>query len=129
MAGRVVACAIHVTDLDRAVAFYAEALGMHERARYELPGVTEVLMSHGDSPDATAIMLLSDSAHAGQYTLGDGFHRMVMWVDDADEAAKSIRELGGSIETEPHALPEHGVKACVASDPDGYRLEILSAIS
>lgn len=122
---RVIGTGLHVQDLGRAVDFYAEILGMKETARYELEGLTEVVMSFAFESQPVTLMLIQPKGEAGPDPLVDALNKIMLAVDDVRAICGRLDEWGCEIERPPTVLEEHGVTMAIVHDPDGHRLELL----
>jgi methylmalonyl-CoA/ethylmalonyl-CoA epimerase len=78
----------HVEDLDRAVAFYRDVLGLHLIARFDPPGLAFFDLG-------TTRLLLEAGAPPALLYLG---------VDDVAAATEQLRAAGVVIESEPHVI-------------------------
>jgi lactoylglutathione lyase len=116
---------LHVQDLARSVDFYTQVLGMKETARYELAEFDEVLLGYGEGPDTPSMFLVGRADHEGPYSIGDGFYKVVLTVDDARAICDQVAAWGCAVERGPIDLPEHGLTMAMVFDPDGYRVELL----
>lgn len=91
---------IAVPDMDQAIRFYTETLGMrvaHEETNEE-QGVREVLLDVGDEGGARVQLLAplrADSA-VGKFLdrSGPGMQQLAYVVDDVDDAAARLRAAG-----------------------------------
>jgi methylmalonyl-CoA/ethylmalonyl-CoA epimerase len=79
-----------VTDLDRAVAFYGDVVGLRLLARFDPPGLVffdlggvRLLLERGSPPSASVLYLA---------------------VDDVTAATEHIRESGATVIAEPHLI-------------------------
>lgn len=107
----------NVLDLDRSLAFYKEALGLHEARRNEKPDFTLVYLA--DDTDTFQLELTWLKDRKTPYNLGDEeFH--LAFVTDEYEAAHALHEQMGCIAFEN---PKMGIY--FITDPDGYWLEII----
>ncbi len=104
---------IGVTDLDRAIGFYREVLGLrlqfsepaHAYARFELGGANFGLISHDISnPEAAAFT----GRHTG----------LNLEVADLDAAVAALKAKGARFTMEPTRQP-WGAYTALLSDPDG----------
>src|SRR5919106_4031160 len=78
----------HVEDLDRAVAFYRDVVGLEFIARFEPPGLAFFKLG-------SARLLLEAGAPSAILYLG---------VDDVTAATDDVRAKGVTIESEPHVI-------------------------
>jgi methylmalonyl-CoA/ethylmalonyl-CoA epimerase len=77
-----------VEDLDRAVAFYRDALGLELIARFDPPGLAFFRLGE------TRLLLEAGASSAILY----------LGVDDVAEATEQLRSRGVAIESEPHVI-------------------------
>ncbi len=78
----------HVDDLDRAVAFYRDVLGLSLIARFDPPGLAFFELGHSR-------LLLEAGAPSAIHYLG---------VDDVAASTEQLRLAGVTIESEPHVI-------------------------
>ena len=109
----------NVADLDRSLAFYREALGLHEVRRKEKPEFTIVYLADDTEGFELELTWLRDRDKP--YNLGDEEFHLAFRTDDM-EAAHALHEKMGCICYEPPAMGIYFIK-----DPDGYWLEIVPA--
>jgi lactoylglutathione lyase len=123
----VVGAGLNVTNLERSIRFY-QGIGMSSIAHFELAEFNEVAMAFEGSSGSATLMLVERPEHAGSYVVGDGFDRILIRVDDIQNALASVLACEGSIEADPIDRREFGVTLAIVRDPDGYRIELLQAI-
>jgi methylmalonyl-CoA/ethylmalonyl-CoA epimerase len=80
--------ALHVDDLDRAVIFYGDVVGLELIARFDPPGLA--FFRVGDTR-----LLLEANAPTSMVYLG---------VDDVGATVRRLRDEGVTIESEPHVI-------------------------
>ena len=107
----------NVADLDRSLAFYREALGLHEVRRKEKPEYTIVYLADDTEGFELELTWLRDRDKP--YNLGDEEFHLAFRTDDM-EAAHALHEKMGCICYENPAMGIYFIK-----DPDGYWLEIV----
>ena len=56
---------------------------------------------------------------------GEGFSLQITTAQHVDEIAKRIKQLGGTLESEPADMPS-GARVFQVQDPDGFKLVISS---
>lgn len=110
-------CNINVTNLDRSLAFYKEALGLEEIRRKETEHFTLVYLGDGVMPFSLELTCLKD--HPQPYELGENESHICFTVEDYD-AAHALHEKMGCICFENTAMGLYFIH-----DPDDYWLEIL----
>lgn len=112
------------TDVDAAIRFYGEIMGWTTQP------------FEGSDPDAPYVMwTLGDRAIGGVMTLTEEASKMGAtphWmaytaVDDVDEVAARVKQLGGAVHREPSDIPEVGRFAMLA-DPQGAAFSIFQAL-
>lgn len=110
---------LFVQDLDRALKFYQEALGLHT-AKVMYPSdmdATLVFLSDGESAHQLEIGYVP--ARTAPYTQGDNEFHIAFSVEDM-EAAHALHEKMGCIVRDPETEPVYFIQ-----DPDGYMIEII----
>ena len=112
MLGRVEQVWFWVSDMDRAIAFYTEALGL------------ELAQRHGEewaAFDAGAVRL---ALHGGANEDRDPGGTVVFEVEDLD-AARFAMELHGAV-FDPHVGEVEGLARFASfTDPDGNRMQLI----
>ena len=119
MAFRMIHQNFNVLDLDKSLAFYKEALGLHEARRKEKPDFTLVYLA--DDTDTFQLELTWLKDRTTPYNLGDEEFHLAFSVDDMD-AAHALHEKMGCICYENPGMGIYFIK-----DPDGYWLEVVPA--
>lgn len=109
----------NVTDLDRSLKFYKDALGLYEKRRHAQPDGSFVIVFIGtdDSDFEMELTWLRD--HPQKYDLGEDEFHLAFCTDDFDAAYKRHSEMG-CICFENTAMGLYFIE-----DPDGYWIEIL----
>ncbi len=117
---------LRVTNLDRALQFYCEVLGMKmiRRNDYAEGRFTLAFVGYGDER-ATTVLELTHNWDTDSYAMGAAYGHIAIGVEDVYATCESIRARGGKIVRE--AGPMKGGKTVLAfvEDPDGYKVEIL----
>lgn len=122
---RMLGVGLHVTDLDRSVDFYTNVLGMQQVARYEFEGVTEVLVGYGPQGESPSLVLVDRAGHPSPVDVGTGFDRVLLMVDDLHAVCERLRAFGCAVTRDPAQPAGIPVILAMATDPDGYGLELL----
>ena len=93
---RILHTMLRVADLDRAIAFYTEVLGMQLLRRNDYPEGKFTLAFVGyQNENAGAVIELTYNWGVERYDLGDGFGHIAIEVEDAVAACDGIRQRGG----------------------------------
>jgi lactoylglutathione lyase len=111
---------VRVTDLERSLAFYCDALGLRELRRYDSEKGRYTLVFLAAPGDDQAQVELTYNWDPEQYTIGRAFGHLAYAVDDIYLACKRLQEHGVTI----NRPPRDGRMAFVRS-PDGISIELL----
>lgn len=115
-----------VTDLERALKFYGDGLGLVTGRRLPAnPGPGATVTAHAGS---TAPFLLlrqqgADPKKSAPIQQGNGLSRIMLVVPDSAAVAARLDSMGYA------HTPLNDGKVFFVSDPDGYRFEIIQANS
>lgn len=129
---RILHTMLRVSDLDRSVAFYVEALGMRLLRQDRYPGgrFTLAFLGYGDEA-STAVLELTHNWDEQRYEPGTGYGHLAIAVPDLATAFATITSAGGTPVRPPGPMafaPEvTGDRELIAfvADPDGYRIELI----
>jgi lactoylglutathione lyase len=127
---RILHTMLRVGDLEKSVAFYTEVLGMTLLRRKDYPEgrFTNVFVGYGNEADH-AVLELTWNWDTSSYDLGSGCGHIAIEVQDVYLACEQIRQAGGKIVREAGPM-KHGTRVLAfVEDPDGYRIELLSAVA
>ena len=109
----------NVADLDRSLAFYAEALDLHEKRRKVAADGSYIIVYIGNEQSSFELELTELRDHPQSYDLGECEFHLAFRTDDY-AAAHAKHEAMGCICFEN---PTMGIY--LIEDPDGYWLEIV----
>jgi lactoylglutathione lyase len=110
----------NVTDLEKSLAFYQEALGLVEVKRKEAADGSFILVFLGDGESKHQLELTwLRNWEKGTYNLGDNEFHLAFQTDDLEAAREKHREMGCIC----YENKQMGIY--FISDPDGYWLEIV----
>lgn len=110
---------INVTDLEKSLSFYNEALGLKELRRKEASDGSFILVFIGNSNSPVNIELTWLRDKEGSYDLGDNETHIAFKVDNFEEAYAHHQKMG-CICYENKLMGIYFIE-----DPDGYWLEIV----
>lgn len=121
---RILHTMLRVGDLDRAIAFYTNVLGMKLLSRKDYPDGKFTLAFVGYA-DGGAEIELTYNWGVERYELGSGFGHIALEVDDAAAACAEVQRRGGKV-TRPAGPMKHGTTVIAfVEDPDGYKIEFI----
>ena len=112
-----------VNDLERSLAWYRDVVGFTVDRKHEREGKLRAV-----SLRAGAVRILigqDDGAKGLDRGKGVGFSLMITTAQNVDDIARRIKELGGTLESEPTDTPWGG-RLFRLQDPDGFKLAISS---
>ena len=124
-AGALIGPALHVVDLDRALRFYVEGLGMTKSLQMGPAEHRETILTFGADPRSAGIILLSGGGAASAVTHGSGYDRTVIRVPDLDKTRARLATAG--FKADPIRDVAKGYRMMVATDADGYRYELVQS--
>lgn len=116
---------LRVADLDAALRFYEDALGMTLRRRQDYPDArfTRAFVACGAGQ---AALELTWNWDRGAYAHGDAYGYLVLAVPDPDAVCARVASAGGRI-MRPAGPMKHGRnRIAFVQDPDGYRIELVA---
>ena len=119
---------IRVRDVDAALRFYRDGLGMALLDRYDFEkGRFSILFlsfaGYRDGP--AAIELTYNWDQAEDYTHGSGYGHIAIGVPDVPAAYERLAEYGGTQVSPPKAMMEGAPQLAFVKDPDGYAIELI----
>jgi lactoylglutathione lyase len=117
---------LRVGDLDRAVKFYTEVLGMRLLRTTDRPDQKYSLAFVGyDDEEKTAVLELTYNYGVDKYEMGTAYGHVAIAVPDAYKACEEVKKRGGTVTRE--AGPVKGGTSVIAfvQDPDGYKIELI----
>jgi lactoylglutathione lyase len=121
---------LRVGDLQRAIAFYTEVLGMTLLRTTHRPeqGYDLAFVGYGSNPDHAEIELTCNHG-VGRYEIGTAFGHLAIGVPDVAATCAAVREkaaaLGGAITREPGPVKGGTTVIAFITDPDGYKIELI----
>ncbi|MEO4048929.1 lactoylglutathione lyase [Pseudomonas sp. CAU 1711] len=119
---------LRVGDLEKSIAFYTEVLGMTLLRRKDYPDgqFTLAFVGYGNEAENSVIELTYNWG-VDSYELGTGYGHIALEVEDVYRACEDIRGRGGKITREPGPMKHGSSILAFVEDPDGYKIELLSA--
>ncbi len=116
---------IRVSDLDRSIAFYRDALELEIKDQFIFDGFSLTYLSN---PSTGFELELTHNHDQGTgYDLGNGYGHLAVSVEDIEKAHQRIQGLGidvGDIKVFDYK-EKHLATFFFITDPDGYKIEFL----
>ncbi|MBQ9535977.1 MAG: VOC family protein [Clostridia bacterium] len=109
----------NVTDLEKSLAFYAEALGLKEKRRSAAADGSFIIVYLGNESSEFELELTWLRDHPQKYDIGEEEFHLAFRTDDFEAAHKKHEQMG-CICFENPAMGIYFIQ-----DPDGYWLEII----
>ena len=123
---RILHTMLRVGDLQRAVKFYTEVLGMKLLRTTERPEQKYSLAFVGyENEDRAAVLELTYNYGVERYELGTAFGHVAVAVPDAKKACEKVRSSGGKVTREAGPVKGGSTVIAFVEDPDGYKIEFI----
>lgn len=123
---RILHTMLRVGDLQRAIDFYTQVLGMKLLRTTDRPEQKYSLafVGYGSNPEHAEIELTYNYG-VDKYEMGGAFGHIALGVEDAYAACDRIRAAGGNITREPGPVKGGSTVIAFVTDPDGYKIELI----
>ena len=117
---------LRVGDMQRAIDFYTQAMGMQLLRTTQRPDQHYDLafVGYGGNPDQAEIELTYNYG-VTSYELGTAYGHIAIGVSDIRATCDKIRQAGGTITREPGAVKGGNTMIAFVQDPDGYKIELI----
>ena len=117
---------LRVGDLDRAISFYTDVLGMKLLRQKDYPDgkFTLAFIGYGDESENTVIEL-THNWDTETYDPGNGYGHIAIEVDDVYKATDAIKQRGGKIIRDAGPMNAGTTIIAFVEDPDGYEIELM----
>ncbi len=117
---------LRVGNLERAIAFYTEVIGMKLLRTSENPQYKYSLAFLGfDSNPAQAEIELTYNWGTEHYDMGTAYGHIALGVPDAYAACAKIKAAGGNVTREAGPVAGGSTVIAFVTDPDGYKIELI----
>lgn len=125
---RILHTMLRVTDLEQSLQFYTQVLDMKLLRQKDYPEgrFTLAFVGFGDE-QSEAVLELTHNWDTKQYELGTAYGHIALEVDDVYSACEKIRAAGGKIVREAGPMKHSTTILAFVEDPDGYKIELLTA--
>src|SRR5258708_39883351 len=121
--GRTLSVSLTVKDLEKSLAWYRDVVGFAVDRRHERDG--KLLAVSLKAGHVQILIGQDDGAKGWDRVKGEGFSLRITTVQNIDELAQRIKDLGGTLLSEPADMP-WGVRFFRLQDPDGFKLTVSS---
>ena len=117
---------LRVGDLQRAIAFYTQVLGMTLLRTTERPEQKYSLafVGYGKNPEHAELELTYNHG-VDKYEMGGAYGHIALGVQDVYAACEKIRAGGGNVTREPGPVKGGTTVIAFVTDPDGYKIELI----
>ncbi len=118
---------LRVGDLQRAIDFYTQVLGMQLLRTSENPEYRYTLAFlgfDGGNPGQAEIELTYNWG-VESYDMGNAYGHIAIGVPDAYAACAKIKAAGGNVTREAGAVKGGSTVIAFVTDPDGYKIELI----
>ncbi|MEO0540409.1 MAG: lactoylglutathione lyase [Cyanobacteria bacterium P01_A01_bin.105] len=117
---------LRVGNLDTAIQFYCDVLGMTLLRKKDYPGgrFTLAFVGYGNEADHSVIEL-THNWDTDSYDLGQGYGHIALGVDDIYTTCEQISAQGGNVVREPGPMKHGSTVIAFVTDPDGYKIELI----
>ncbi len=123
---RILHTMLRVGDLQRAIDFYTNVLGMtllrvNDNPEYKY---TLAFVGYGKNPDHAELELTYNYG-VTQYDIGTAYGHIAVAVQDIGAACVAVKAQGGNVTREPGPVKGGTTVIAFVQDPDGYKIELI----
>jgi lactoylglutathione lyase len=117
---------LRVGNLQRAIDFYTQAMGMTLLRTTDRPDQKYSLafVGYGSNPEHAEIELTYNYG-VESYELGSAYGHIALGMPDIYAACAAIKAKGGNITREPGPVKGGNTVIAFVTDPDGYKIELI----
>lgn len=118
---------LRVRDLERALTFYCEGLGMQVISAFDSePGRFSLrFVAYADFATGPAIELTHNWDRIEPYTHGSGYGHIAIGVPDIHAMCARLVTAGGTVTTPPRCMVPGAPALALVQDPDGHAIELI----
>ena len=117
---------LRVGDLQRAIDFYTQVLGMKLLRTTDRPEQKYSLAFVGyEGNPAQAEIELTYNYGVDRYDIGSAYGHIALGVADVYATCDQIRTRGGQVTREPGPVKGGTTVIAFVTDPDGYKIELI----
>ncbi len=114
---------VYVRDVSRSEAFYRDAFGFEPTFRWPADGPSTFVYLRLDPLGIGIGAADGENVHGNPVVAGSGAFELCIYVDDIEDAAGRLRDLGAK-ELRPPVVEPWGESRAYFTDPDGNTLHI-----
>jgi len=117
-----------VKDLDKALKFYVDGVGMKPLGeRFDVPvrRVSAIFIGFEDYASGGCLELVHSWDQEEPYSHGTGYGHISVGVPDVEEMLDKLVAMGAETTLEPTVLIEGGPLVAFFKDPEGYSVELI----
>jgi lactoylglutathione lyase len=125
---RVLHSMLRVRDLDAALRFYCDGLGMRVLDRYDIEAgrFSILFLSYAGYRDGPAAIELTHNWDRDEdYSHGSGYGHVAIGVPDVAAMWERLPAYGGRQGSAPRAMMAGAPQLAFVHDPDGYAIELI----
>lgn len=117
---------LRVGDLQRAIDFYTQVMGMKLLRTTDRPEQKYSLafVGYASNPDQAELELTYNYG-VDKYELGTAYGHIALGVDDIYATCDKIKAAGGNITRAPGPVQGGNTLIAFITDPDGYKIELI----
>jgi lactoylglutathione lyase len=117
---------LRVGNLQRAIDFYTQAMGMQLLRVTQRPEQNYDLafLGYGNNPEHAEIELTYNYG-VSSYEIGNAYGHIAIGVPDVVATCDRIRAVGSQIIREPGPVKGGNTMIAFVQDPDGYKIELI----
>ncbi|PKO62531.1 MAG: lactoylglutathione lyase [Betaproteobacteria bacterium HGW-Betaproteobacteria-18] len=123
---RILHTMLRVGNLQRAIDFYTQVLGMKLLRTSDNPEYkyTLAFVGYGSNPEHAELELTYNWG-VDHYELGTAYGHIALAVPDAYAACAKIKAAGGNVTREAGPVKGGSTVIAFVTDPDGYKIELI----
>jgi len=121
---------VRVRDLDKALHFYTELLGMTLLRRKDYPDgeFTLAFVGYGPENEQAVIELTHNWGRKEDYALGESYGHIAIGVDDIHATCARLQAAGVAIPRPPAPMKFGSTVIAFIEDPDGRKIELIQSV-
>jgi lactoylglutathione lyase len=122
---------VRVRDLDKALHFYVDLLGMSLLRKQDYPDgkFTLAFVGYGPESEQAVVELTYNWDRDKDYDLGDSYGHLAIGVADIERECGRLRAAGVPVPRPPAPMKFGGTVIAFVEDPDGRKIELIQTRS